>query len=69
MGYAKRPAPPGALLVSVSEARIMLGVGNGTIQKLLRDGDLPVVRIGRSLRIPREALEAFVAARAGKWAE
>lgn len=37
-----------------------LGLSERTIQRLARTGQLPAVRIGRSLRIPAAALERLV---------
>lgn len=51
------------LLVSVPEAARLLGVGTSFGWTLVRNGDLPTVRLGRRVLIPRSALEQF----AGKY--
>ena len=60
-GGASRP-----LLVTVSEAADILGLGRTTIYELVNRGELQPVHIGRALRFPVAELERFVAAlRAG----
>lgn len=56
---------PKRLLLSVREAADVLGIGRSKLYELLASNELAVVRIGRSVRIPVSALEAFVAARIG----
>ena len=48
-------------LVSVIEAARLLGVGRSTLYELMGNGDLKVVHIGRSARIPVGSVDAFVA--------
>ena len=48
------------LLARPEEAAAMLGVGRSTIYEMLRLGELPVVHIGRSARIPIHALRRWV---------
>ena len=52
------------LLLRPNEAAELLGVGRSTIYALLASGDVPSVRVGRSVRLPLEALRQWVAARA-----
>jgi excisionase family DNA binding protein len=57
-------SPPGQmcrLLVTVDEAADALCVSRATIYKMLDDGRLPSLRLGRSRRIRRGDLEDFVA--------
>lgn len=49
------------LLLKVPEAAAMLGVGRSTLYERMATGDLPVVRIGRSVRIPAHAIREFAA--------
>jgi excisionase family DNA binding protein len=51
---------PHALLLRPKEAAASLGVGRTTLYELLRTGELPAVHIGRSVRIPTHALQAWV---------
>jgi excisionase family DNA binding protein len=52
-------ATPG--LYSVREAAHRLGVHPETIRRLIREGRLDAIRVGRVLRVHREALDAFIA--------
>jgi len=38
----------------------MLGLGRTTIYALIGSGDLPVIRVGKAVRIPMTALEKWV---------
>lgn len=51
--------PTGALLTS-DDVAAMLGVKRWRVQELSRAGDLPTVRIGRTLRYRREAVERWI---------
>ncbi|MBS1941291.1 MAG: helix-turn-helix domain-containing protein [Bacteroidetes bacterium] len=48
------------LSVSVEEAARMLGVCRGLVFRLLREGQLKSVRIGKRRLIPAEELKAFL---------
>ncbi len=47
------------LLLRMSEAAHMLGLGKSTVYEMASSGELPVVRIGRSVRIPARALREW----------
>jgi excisionase family DNA binding protein len=47
------------LLLKVPEAAAMLGLGRSTLYERMMAGDVPVVRIGRSVRISARALRAY----------
>ncbi|HZU60732.1 MAG TPA: helix-turn-helix domain-containing protein [Solirubrobacteraceae bacterium] len=49
-------------LLRVEEAARLLRIGRSKLYQLLARGELPVVRIGRSVRIPRRALEEWIEA-------
>lgn len=49
------------LLLTIVEAAALLGVGRTTLYELLSRGELTAVRIGRARRVPREAVDAYVA--------
>jgi excisionase family DNA binding protein len=51
---------PGGL-VSVREVADQLGVHPETIRRLIHDGRLDAVRVGRVLRVHREAVDSFLA--------
>ena len=48
-------------LVSVRDVADQLGVHPETIRRLIHDGRLDAVRVGRVLRVHREAVEKFLA--------
>ncbi len=48
-------------LVSVREVADQLGVHPETIRRLIHDGRLDAVRVGRVLRVHREAVDRFLA--------
>jgi excisionase family DNA binding protein len=48
-------------LCRVDEARRVLRISKSTVYELIRRGDLPSVRLGRLVRVPRVALERFAA--------
>jgi excisionase family DNA binding protein len=50
------PNRPERLLVSIPDTARLLSIGVSTVWKLVKEGKLPTVRIGRSRRIPHEAL-------------
>jgi excisionase family DNA binding protein len=49
----------GKLFYTVTEAGEILGLGRTSIYRLIDDGDLLAVKIGRSRRISKSALEDF----------
>ncbi|RVX45448.1 excisionase family DNA binding protein [Nonomuraea polychroma] len=50
------------LLVTAAEASEMLGLGRTKVYELIAAGELRSVKIGRSRRVPVQALTAFVSA-------
>ena len=48
-----------ALLLDVPLAAETLGVGQSLVWRMIRSGELPVVRLGRAVRIPRRHIEAL----------
>jgi excisionase family DNA binding protein len=50
-------------LLRISECSQILGIGRSKIYQLVAAGDLPVIRIGRAVRVPRRALSAWIEAR------
>lgn len=47
-------------LLSVPEAARLLGIGRTTAYELIAAGELEVIHIGRSARIPVDAIDEFV---------
>lgn len=49
-------------LLTVAEAARRLSLGRATTYQLAQRGERPVVRIGRAVRIPARALDAWIVA-------
>ena len=49
-------------LLRPDQAARMLAISRSKVYSLLAQGDLPVLRVGASVRIPRMALEAWIQA-------
>jgi excisionase family DNA binding protein len=54
------PAAPAVF--RVPEAALYLQIARGQAYRMVAEGQLPVIRIGRSLRIPKASLDAWLAA-------
>jgi excisionase family DNA binding protein len=48
------------LVYTVEEAARLLGIGRTAAYEAARRGELPAVRVGRSVRVPRHRLEALL---------
>ena len=48
------------MTLRVEDLMPILGIGRNTAYKLIRSGQIRSVRIGRQIRIPREALLEFL---------
>ncbi|HUF54281.1 MAG TPA: helix-turn-helix domain-containing protein [Dehalococcoidia bacterium] len=61
---AKRGARQGGevlpALLTVDEVARILRVGRGTCYELIRQGQIPYLRLGRLIRVPRHALMAWL---------
>jgi excisionase family DNA binding protein len=55
-GHAMEP-----LLLKAGDVAKLLGLGRSKVFAMLAVGELPVIRIGRSVRVPRAALEHWIA--------
>jgi excisionase family DNA binding protein len=68
-GHVKRFVHGGTevekLLLKVPEAAELCGLGRSKLYELMQAGEIPVIRIGRGVRIPASGLRAWVA-RQGK---
>lgn len=51
---------PDVLLLTVEEAARLLRISRGKAYALAASGELPTVRMGRSVRVRRDRLEAFL---------
>lgn len=48
-------------LMRVADVAHLMGLTTGRVYQLIAAGEIPVVRIGGSLRIPRDAWDAWIA--------
>ncbi len=48
------------LTLSIEEAAALLGISRALAYDLVRRGELPQLRLGRRIVVPRKALEAFI---------
>lgn len=48
------------LLLTVGEMAAVLRIGRNAAYQMVKDGDIQSIRVGRSIRIPRNALIQFV---------
>ncbi len=54
------------LLVTRREAASLLNIGVRTLDFLMREGELPAVRIGKAVRLRTRDLEDYCASKAGR---
>jgi len=54
------PRSPRARLLTAAEVAEILRISLRSVRRLIKDGKLPIVRIGRLVRIQPEALAAFI---------
>lgn len=57
-GVSRDDQPPEAKLVTVAAYAAQHSLGNSTVRRAIREGRLAVQRIGRSVRIPADAVIA-----------
>ena len=48
--------------ISVPQAAALLGVSRGAVYKAARSGELPSIRLGRRVLVPRAALDRLIPA-------
>ena len=48
------------LLLTVAQAQELLGIGRTKLFQLRMSGELPFLAIGRSVRIPLSAIQAYI---------
>ena len=51
---------PERLTLSIEEAAKILGIGRNLCYDKVKTGEIPVIRIGRRLLVPRRALEKLL---------
>lgn len=56
------PAPDltGVQFMTVAEVAAMMRVSKMTVYRLVHGGELPAVRVGRSFRVPRHAVQGYL---------
>ncbi len=64
-GLRARAPSDGQRIVGVDAAANMLGISPGYLYRMLRAGELPVVRIGGRTLIAVAEIDKFIAARSG----
>ncbi len=57
------------LLVGIEDAARIIGLGRSKTYELIREGTIPVLHIGRSVRVPLEELRRYVQRLADEQAE
>lgn len=55
----QRPLAPSAFL-TVAEVAALMRVSKMTVYRLVHAGELPAVRVGRSFRVPEEAVRQYL---------
>lgn len=56
-----QPAPMSDVrFLTVAEVANALRVSKMTVYRLVHSGDLPAVRVGRSFRVPEQAVQAYL---------
>lgn len=53
-------APLGGAFLTVAEVATLMRVSKMTVYRLVHAGDLPAVRVGRSFRVPEEAVRDYL---------
>jgi excisionase family DNA binding protein len=61
MGTAAGGAPFTGTLMTVAEVAGVLRVSTMTVYRLVRSGELPAIRVGKSFRIQQHDLTAYLA--------
>lgn len=59
----KEPEPPGLAQVqflTVAEVATMMRVSKMTVYRLVHNGELPAVRVGKSFRVPEKAVDDYL---------
>ncbi|MCG7285822.1 MULTISPECIES: helix-turn-helix domain-containing protein [Micrococcales] len=53
--------PPRVRFLTVAEVAEVMRVSKMTVYRLLHSGEMPAVRVGRSFRVPQDALDHYLA--------
>ncbi len=60
MGKQRTPKKDGLLVYEVPEAGAKLGLGRNGSYEAARRGDIPTIRIGRLLKVPKVAFDRML---------
>jgi len=60
MTEGRQGATVEVLLLRADEAATALGIGRTKVFEMLASGELPAIRIGRCVRVPKDRLEKWV---------
>lgn len=53
-------APESVQFLTVAEVAAMMRVSKMTVYRLVHSGELPAARVGRSFRVPRDAVQDYL---------
>lgn len=59
MATAKRPLNEVRFL-TVAEVAVIMRVSKMTVYRLVHSGELPAIRVGRSFRVPEQAVDEYL---------
>jgi excisionase family DNA binding protein len=59
---AERRESDDVVLLRAVEVSRLLGLSRSQVYEMMGDGRLPIIRIGRSIRVPKRALSEWIAA-------
>jgi excisionase family DNA binding protein len=57
---ARKRVADGARLLTVGEAAFALNIGKRSVWRLIASGELPSIRLGRSVRVPVEGIDRLI---------
>jgi excisionase family DNA binding protein len=69
MSEGRQGATVEAMLLRADEAAIVLGIGRTKVFEMLVSGELPAIRIGRCVRVPKDRLERWIDEQANAYAQ
>ena len=59
--HLNKTAPKAVRLLTPDQARQFLGISSKTLRRLVKDGEIPAVKVSKSMRFELAQLQAFVA--------
>ncbi len=57
---AERPSLSEAKFLTVAEVATLMRVSKMTVYRLVHSAELPAIRVGRSFRVPEEAVHGYL---------